>query len=245
MSYTTYAKIDTSNITRAIKHCDCKTAVELYTELTNGTAKYRKWGERSFDEPDVLKLIITKYPWTWIDLCKHEHFMSKHPNRLSDYGVALLSCQKNSSMYQHLPDEFKVDDSIIEAALLCRSYREHNGEYRFGTNSNILKQIPAELNAKYAVLAVQQNGFALKHVLNKTDRVTLNAVNQEGSAFRYATERQKKTRTIRDTAFNQNMSLINNEEFLRYCTDEGEKTEKGKNQKEDDIKQEEQHRQHW
>jgi len=170
--------------------------------------------------------------------------MSKHPNRLSDYDVALLSCQKNSSIYQHLSDEFKVDDSIIKAALLCRSYREYHGDYHYGNNSNILKQIPAELNATYAVIAVQQDGFALQHVLNKTDRVTLEAVKQNGSAFHYATERQKNNKTIRDAAFNQNMSLINNKDFQDYCF-EGEIKKKEELKKEDDIKREDQSRQHW
>lgn len=245
MSYATHVKIDTKNITRAIARCKCKTAVELYIELTNNTAKYKKWGERSFDDPDILKFIIRKYPWTWIDLCKDDFFMSKHPNCLSDYDVALLSCQNNSSIYQHLSDEFKVDDSLIKAALLCRSYRECQGDYHYGNNSNILKQIPVELNATYAVIAVQQDGFALKHVLNKTDRVTLEAVKQNGSAFHYATERQKNNKTIRDAAFNQNMSLINNKDFQAYCLNNDEIVEKQKLKKEDDIKREDQSRQHW
>ena len=59
--YRTHVQIDTTNITRAIDKCKCKTAVELYIELTNNTAKYKKWGEGAFDDPDILKFIIGEF----------------------------------------------------------------------------------------------------------------------------------------------------------------------------------------
>ena len=236
--------IETSHITRAIAKCKCKTAVELYIELTNNTAKYKKWGERAFDDPNVLKFIIGKYPWTWIDLCGNAIFIDKHQNRLSDYDVALLSCQTNSSIYQHLSDEFKVDDSIIKAALMCRSYREYQGDYHYGTNSNILKQIPAELNATYAPLAVEQNGWSLKHVLVKTDAITKAAVKIEGRALRFATDEQKRNREIRDEAFLKDMDLILYPWFVERCSP-SEIVEKQKLKKKDDIEREERSRQHW
>lgn len=242
--YITHVQIDTRNITRVIANCNCKTAKELYKELTNDTLKYQKWGERAFDDPNVLKFIIGKYPWTWIDLCGNAIFMSKHPNRLSDYDVALLSCQTNSSIYQHLSDEFKVDDSIIKAALMCRSYREYQGDYHYGTNSNILKQIPAELNATYAPLAVEQNGWSLKHVLVRTDAITKAAVKQEGRALCFATDEQKQNRKIRDQAFVKDMDLINQRWFLEYCSP-SEIIEKQKLKKKDDIRREDQSSQHW
>jgi len=52
------------------------------------------------------------------------------------------------------------------------------------------------LNAKYALLAVKMNGSALKHVANKTNRITMEAIMQNGNAFQYATEEQKNTRLI-------------------------------------------------
>ena len=246
--YISHVQIDTRHITRhitrAIKVCKCKTAKELYKELTKDSLKYQNWGERAFDEPDVLKFVIRKYPLTWIDLCNYAIFMDNHRNCLSDYGVALLSCQTNSSIYQYLSDEFKVDDSIIKAALMCRNYREKHGDYHCGTNSNILKQIPAELNATYALLAVKRNGWSLKHVLVKTDTVTKAAVKQEGRALCFATDEQKRNRDIRDEAFLKDMDLINQHWFLEYCSP-SEIIEKQKLKKKDDIRREDQSRQHW
>ena len=127
---------------------------------------------------------------------------------------------------------------------MCRSYREHQGDYHYGTNSNILKQIPAELNATYAPLAVEQNGWSLKHVLVRTDAITKAAVKQEGRALCFATDEQKRNRDIRDDAFLKDMDLINCPWFLERCSP-SEIVEKQKLKKEDDIKREDQSRQHW
>ena len=77
----------------------------------------------------------------------------------------------------------------------CYGYREEKGYYRAGHNFDILRDIPQQLNAEYALLAVKMNGSALKHVTNKTNLITMEALMENGyQAFQYATETQKKTK---------------------------------------------------
>ena len=173
-----------------------------------------------FADTNVLQYVILKLTIKWIDLCLDGGFQEKYPHCLDNYDVALLSCETNSSMYKHLSDTLRSDDKIIRAALNCYGYREEKGYHRVGHNLDILRDIPQQLNAEYALLAVKMNGSALKHVANKNNRITMEAIMQNGNAFQYATEEQKNTRLIRATAFKENNSLINSNSFRTYCSPE-------------------------
>tara|TARA_B110000977_G_scaffold186806_1_gene253204 strand:+ start:782 stop:1663 length:882 start_codon:yes stop_codon:yes gene_type:complete len=175
--------------------------------------------ERLFDDTDVLQYVILKLRINWIDLCLDVGFQEKYPHCLDNYDVTLLSCETNSSMYKWLSDTSRSDDKIIRAALNCYGYREEKGYYRAGHNFDILRDIPQQLNAEYALLAVKMNGSALKHVTSKTNLITMEALMENGyQAFQYATEEQKNTRLIRATAFEKSNSLINSPDFLKYCS---------------------------
>ena len=174
--------------------------------------------ERLFDDTDVLQYVILKLRINWIDLCLDVGFQEKYPQCLDNYDVALLSCETNSSMYKHLSGYLRKDDKIIHAALNCYGYREGGGYYSAGHNFDILKDIPQYLNAEYALFAVKMNGSALKHVVNKTNQITMEALMENGyQAFQYATEEQKNTPLIRATAFGNSNSLLSSPDFLKYC----------------------------
>jgi hypothetical protein len=176
--------------------------------------------DRLFADTNVLQFVILKLTIRWIDLCLDDRFKRKYPQCLDNSDVALLSCATNSSVYKHLSDTLRSDDNIIRAALKCYGYREEKGYHEVGHNFDILRDIPQRLNAKYALLAVKMNGSALKHVATKTNRITMEAVMQNGNAFQYATEEQKNTRLFRATAFKENNSLINSNRFRTYCSPE-------------------------
>ena len=181
----------------------------------------RHGADRVFADTNVLQYVILKLTINWIDLCLDGDFQKKYPQCLDNYDVALLSCETNSSMYKHLSDTLRSDDKIIRAALNCYGYREAGGYHRAGHNFDILRDIPQQLNAEYALLAVKMNGSALKHVANKTDHITMEALMEDGYlAFQYATETQKNTKLFRVTAFKENNSLINSSSFRRYCSPE-------------------------
>jgi hypothetical protein len=172
-----------------------------------------------FADTNVLQYVILKLTIRWIDLCLDVGFQEKYPHCLDNYDVTLLSCETNSSMYKWLSDTSRSDDKIIRAALNCYGYREEKGYYRAGHNFDILRDIPQQLNAEYALLAVKMNGSALKHVTNKTNLITMEALMENGyQAFQYATETQKKTKRFRDIAFEESNSLLSSPEFLKYCS---------------------------
>ena len=175
---------------------------------------------RVFADTNVLQYVILKVTIGWIDLCLDGGFQEKYPHCLDNYDVALLSCETNSSMYKHLSDTLRSDDQIIRAALNCYGYRDEGGYHRVGHNVDILRDIPQQLNAEYALLAVKMNGSALQHVANKTNHITMEALMENGNAFQYATEKQKNTKRIRATAFKENNSLINSNSFRTYCSPE-------------------------
>ncbi len=176
--------------------------------------------DRLFDDTNVLQFVVLKLTIKWIDLCLDDRFKRKYPQCLDNSDVALLSCATNSSVYKHLSDNLRSDKQIIMAALKCYGYRDAGGYHRVGHNLDILRDIPQQLNAKYALLAVKMNGSALKHVANKTNNITMEAIMQNGNAFQYATEEQKNTRLIRANAFKENNSLIKSNRFRTYCSPE-------------------------
>jgi len=66
------------NIKRIIEKREITTALNLYIELTNGEDRYKNWGERAFNEINVLKFVIKKFEISFIDLFLNKTFKKKH-----------------------------------------------------------------------------------------------------------------------------------------------------------------------
>lgn len=204
------------NIKRIIEKREITTALNLYIELTNGEDRYKNWGERAFDEINVLEFVIREFEISFIDLFLNKEFEEKHPKSLENYSVALLATQRNSGIYTHLNDDLKINDEIIKAAFNCVGYRYEYTNWKINANPKILLQIPNDYkneNGKnkyevYTELAVIMNGDALIYVEGdeyKTDKITKNAIKQDITNFQWATEKQKKNKEIREYTFQESM----------------------------------------
>ena len=220
------------NIKRIIEKREITTALKLYIELTNGEDRYKNWGERAFDEINVLEFVIREFEISFIDLFLNKEFEEKHPKSLENYSVALLATQSNSGIYTYLNDDLKINDEIIEAAFNCVGYRYEYTNWKINANPKILLQIPnayKNQNGKnkyevYTELAVRMNGDALRYVEGdeyKTDKITKNAIKQDITNFQWATEKQKNKKEIREYTFQESMrqddfNLVDKEWFTEY-----------------------------
>lgn len=218
------------NIEKIIKKREITTALKLYRELTKKLDSYKLWGERAFNEINVLKFVIKKFEISFIDLFLNKTFKKKHPI-LNNFEVALLATQSNSGIYIHLNYDLKIKDEIIEAAFNCFGYSHVTG-WQMNFNPKILLQIPnayKNQNGKnkyevYTELAVIMNGDALRYVEGdeyKTDKITKNAIKQDITNFQWATEEQKNNKEIREYTFQESMrqddfNLVDKKWFTKY-----------------------------
>lgn len=218
------------NIEKIIKNKEITTASKLYKELTKNLDSYKNWGERAFDDINVLKFVIQKFEISFINLFLNKTFKEKHPI-LNNFEVALLATQSNSGIYIHLNYDLKIKDEIIKAAFNCVGYSHVTG-WQINANPKILFQIPnAYKNQKgknkyevYTELAVIMNGDALRYVEGdeyKTDEITKEAIRQDITNFQWATEEQKNNKKIREYTFQKSMSqgdfnLVDKEWFTTY-----------------------------
>jgi hypothetical protein len=223
------------NIEKIIEKREITTALALYRELTQKLDHYKLWGERAFNDIDVLKFVIQKFEISFINLFLNKTFKEKHPI-LNNFEVALLATQSNSGIYRHLIDDLKIKDEIIKAAFNCFGYScdeySHVSGWQINANPKILFQIPnayKNQNGKnkyevYTELAVIMNGDALRYVEGdeyKTDEITKEAIRQDITNFQWATEEQKNNKEIREYTFQISMrqgdfNLVDKKWFTKY-----------------------------
>ncbi len=217
-------------IEKIIERKKINTALALYRELTQKKFDhYKLWGERAFNEINVLKFVIQKFEISFINLFLNKTFKEKHPI-LNNFEVALLATQSNSGIYIHLNYDLKIKDEIIKAAFNCVGYSHVTG-WHINANPEILSQIPNAYNQNgknkyevYTELAVIMNGDALRYVEGdeyKTDEITKEAIRQDITNFQWATEEQKNNKEIREYTFQKSMrqgdfNLVDKKWFTKY-----------------------------